>query len=325
MLHLPSYAPRRRAFLAGALAAGGLSALGARAAATPFFKAKGLPIGLQLYTLGDAARKDLPGTLKAVADIGYRSVELPVFYDRTAAELATAFKAAGLVCESAHVPVHPYGPGPAPSLAGDLDALIADAHTLGLKFIVMPMFQIPERLDMKPRPGEDFGDALARVAGQFTVDDWKATAAFLNEKGAVLKRGGVQMAYHNHNFEFAPVGGTTGYDILLSETDPDLVKMEMDIGWVGAAGLDPLALLKAHPGRFRLMHLKDIKASTVPNAALKMDPVEVGAGTLDWHALLPAAVAAGVRHFYVEQEPPFTRPRLDAVRDSFQYLDRLTV
>ncbi|TWB45930.1 sugar phosphate isomerase/epimerase family protein [Nitrospirillum pindoramense] len=315
----------RRAFIGGvaALAGLGLARLSS-AAPTPFFKGNGLPIGLQLYTLGDLAQKDLPGTLTAVADMGYRAVELPGFYGHTAGDLAVALKAAGLVCESAHV--NAQGRGPAPSLSGDLDALVRDAHTIGLKFIVMPMFTIPARLGGL-QAGEGFGDFLARVASQFTVDDWKAQAAFLNEKGAALKKAGLQLAYHNHNPEFAPMaGGTaTGYDILLAETDPDLVKMEMDAGWVAAAGLDPVALLQAHPGRFRLMHVKDVKAGTATNTRLKMDPTEVGAGTLDWRRILPAAHAGGVSHFYVEQEPPFARPRLEAARLSADYLAKLAV
>ncbi|MEA1652800.1 sugar phosphate isomerase/epimerase [Nitrospirillum sp. BR 11164] len=315
----------RRAFIGGAAALAGLGlARLSTAAPTPFFKGNGLPVGLQLYTLGDLAEKDLAGTLTAVADMGYRAVELPGFYRHTAGELATALKAAGLVCESAHI--NAQGSGPAPSLSGDLDALVRDAHTIGLKFIVMPMFTVPARLG-GPQAGEGFGDFLARVASQFTADDWKAQAAFLNGKGAVLKKAGLQLAYHNHNPEFAAVagGGVTGYDILLAETDPDLVKMEMDAGWVAAAGLDPVALLQAHPDRFRLMHVKDLKAGTAPNTRLKMDPTEVGGGTLDWRRILPAAHAAGIDHFYVEQEPPFARPRLEAARLSADYLGKLAV
>ncbi|MEA1674727.1 sugar phosphate isomerase/epimerase [Nitrospirillum sp. BR 11163] len=313
----------RRAFIGGAAAMAGLDLARLSVAAPgPFFKGNSLPIGLQLYTLGDLVEKDLAGTLKAVADMGYRAVELPGFYGHTAGELAAALKMAGLVCESAHI--NAQGAVPAPSLSGDLDALARDAHTIGLKFIVMPMFTVPARLG-GAQAGEGFGDFLARVASRFTADDWKAQAAFLNEKGAALKKAGLQLAYHNHNPEFATVSGgsVTGYDILLAETDPDLVRMEMDAGWVAAAGLDPVALLQAHPGRFHLMHVKDLKAGTVPNTRLKMDPTEVGGGTMDWRRILPAAFAAGVRNFYVEQEPPFALPRLEAARISARYLDKL--
>ena len=112
--------------------------------------------------------------------------------------------------------------------------------------------------------------------------------------------------------------------LLLRETDPELVYFEMDVGWVAAAGVDPVQLLKAHSGRFRLMHIKDIKPETRPNTALEMDPTEVGTGAIPWTRVLPEALTAGVHSFYVEQEPPFALPRLDSVRKSFQYLSALT-
>jgi sugar phosphate isomerase/epimerase len=117
------------------------------------------------------------------------------------------------------------------------------------------------------------------------------------------------------------VGATTGLEILLAETDPKLVTFEMDVGWVAAAGHDPVALLAKHKGRFTLMHLKDIKPSTAANFALKMDPADVGSGKLDWKRLLSAAYAEGVRNFYLEQEPPFTRPRIEAAKIGFDYLN----
>ena len=110
--------------------------------------------------------------------------------------------------------------------------------------------------------------------------------------------------------------------ILLKEADPAL-QFEMDAGWVVAAGQDPFALLKAHPKRFRQMHVKDVKASTKPNFALQQDPTEVGTGIIDWKRLLPAAHAAGVEGFFVEQEPPFTRPRIEAARLCADYLLKL--
>ncbi len=140
-----------------------------------------------------------------------------------------------------------------------------------------------------------------------TADDWRFNADFLNAKGAVLKRSGLKLAYHNHNAEFSPLAGggqgaRNGYEILLATTDPALVGFEMDAGWVAAAGQDPFALLKDHPGRFTAMHVRDIKATTKPNFVFVQDPTEVGSGKIDWKRLLPAAHAAGVRDFFVEQE-----------------------
>ena len=164
---------------------------------------------------------------------------------------------------------------------------------------------------------------LARLGASMTPDDWKRNAEYLNAKGKALKQYGLRFGYHNHNVELAPLGASTGLAELIRGTDPALVSFEMDAGWVVAAGADPLALLAAYPGRFIAMHVKDVKASTHPNFGLQMDPCEVGQGTIDWKALLSKAHAANVRQFYVEQEPPFSKPRLESVAISFKYLNGL--
>jgi sugar phosphate isomerase/epimerase len=156
-----------------------------------------------------------------------------------------------------------------------------------------------------------------------TADDWKWNADYLNQKGAALKTFGLHFAYHNHNVELAPVGSSTGLAQLIDNTDPALVTFEMDAGWVVAAGADPVALLAAHPRRFSAMHVKDVKASTRQNFSLQQDPSEVGQGIIDWKTLLAKAYEANVRQFYVEQEPPFSKPRLESVRISFDYLNAL--
>lgn len=301
----------RRAFLVAGVAA--MTAGAASATAQPFFKRHALPIGIQLYTLGPDAAKDLDGTLKAVAGMGYRSVELAGLLGRTAAQMKASLDAAGLVSTSAHV----QGRG---QLDGDLAKLAADLTTLGVKTAVMPTPYIPDRLEQRPASGEGIAEWFRRVLAQMTADDWKANADFLMAKARVLGASGIKVGYHNHNFEFAPVGGTTGLEILLANTDPKLVTFELDVGWVAAAGADPAAVLAKHKGRFTMMHVKDIKAGTTPNFALKMDPAEIGSGILPWKTLLPAAYAAGVRGFYVEQEPPFARPRIEAAKISVDYL-----
>jgi sugar phosphate isomerase/epimerase len=306
----------RRGFLAGAASLAGLGMSGgAMAAAQPFFTRTKLPIGIQLYTLGPDAQKDLDGTLKAVAGIGYRKVELAGLLGRSPSEFRAALDRAGLACTSAHIQAKG-GPG---TFDSDLSKLAADLNTLGVKTAIMPSLNIPSRFGA-PTAQEGIVGYLRRVAEGVTVDDWKMNADYLNEKGKALKSAGIQVGYHNHNFEFAPVGSTNGLEILLANTDPALVTFEVDIGWVAAAGVDPYAFLAKHKGRFSLMHVKDIKADTKPNYAFSMDPAEIGSGKLDWKRLLPAAYAAGVRGFYVEQEPPFTRPRLEAAKISYDYL-----
>jgi len=285
-------------------------------AAEPFFKRAKLPIGIQLYTLGPDAPKDLDGTLKAVAGIGYKTVELPGFLGKSPAELKAALDRAGLSCPSVHVQPR----GGDMTFSGDTGKLADALNTLGAKTAVAPICYLPDRLELKPQPGEDGGGMLRRLVAQMTADDWKFNADFLNRKGEALKKAGLGVGYHNHNFEFLPLGSTNGQEILLANTDPGLVTFEVDVGWVAAAGHDPIALLGTHKGRFTMMHVKDIKSSTAPNYALKMDPTEVGSGAIDWKRLLPAAHAAGVTGFFVEQEPPFAGARIEAARVSFDYL-----
>lgn len=315
----------RRTFLGTAAAVSCAAAAAGLAAPAQrrrrFFAGHDLAIGLQLYTLGEAPYRDLDGALRTVASIGYRAVEPVALMKRTAPELRAALDRAGLSCPSTHVPLQTFGAA-GPSLAGDVGQLAADMHVLGVEYVVVPLFRVPQRI--KPRKGEDGLHFLTRAAREMTADDWRRTAALLNEKGAALKRAGLKLAYHNHNVEFARYGSETAYELLLANTDPDLVCFEMDVGWVAAAGVDPIPLLRAHRRRFRLMHIKDLKASTVPNNAFRMDPADVGAGSLDWQRILPAGYEVGVRYYYVEQEPPFAGPRMDAARADYDYLARLT-
>ncbi|MET0274433.1 MAG: sugar phosphate isomerase/epimerase [Phenylobacterium sp.] len=304
----------RRTFLATGAALVGAAVAGP-AAAAPFFARTRLPIGIQLYTLGPDAAKDLDGTLKAVAAIGYKTVELAGFLGRTPAQFRAALDQAGLVGASAHI----QGRG---GFDGDLARLAEDLRTVGATHAVMPSPYIPDHV-LKAAAGTSGVDFYRKVNSSLTADDWKMNADFLNAKAKVLKAAGITVGYHNHNFEFAPVGQTTGLDILLANTDPALVTFELDVGWVAAAGVDPKAFFAKHKGRFGLMHVKDIKATTKPNFELRMDPTEIGSGRLDWKTLLPAAHAAGVRGFYVEQEPPFERPRIEAAKISYDFLARV--
>jgi sugar phosphate isomerase/epimerase len=308
----------RRDFLAAATFLGAAQAIGA-ADSRPFFRRTGLPIGLQLYTVGDDLKRDFAGTLAAVSKIGYRTVELAGLADHTVEDWRQALAKVRLKCPSIHIPPHSKS-----SLNLDeLGTLAEAAHTLGIGTVVCPMFNIPERFSLTPLPGESPAKMAARLGASMTADDWKSNADYFNKKAAALKPYGLRFAYHNHNVEFAPVAGSTGLALLIQDTDPSLVSFEMDAGWVVAAGADPLALLAEHPERFSAMHVKDVKASTHPNFSFEQDPCEVGQGIIDWKTLLAKAYQANVRQFYVEQEPPFSRPRLESVAISFNYLNAL--
>lgn len=289
----------------------------AEASSPGWFAAHHLPIGLQLYTVSDAARRDIDGTLARVAQVGYRTVELAGYHGQTVPVLRAAADRHGLKFTSIHVGAK--GRPGEPGLDQDIAKLAADLHALGVTDVVMPMFPMPEHLPPQDQ-GEAYAAYLQRVTPGITRDDWLRTAELLNDRGRRLRAEGLRLGYHNHNPEFAPLDGTTGMELLLANTSPDEVSFEMDVGWVAAAGVDPVALLKRHGRRFQLMHVKDIKPSTRANFSLQQDPTEVGAGKLPWPTLLPAAFNAGVRKFYVEQEPPFSIDRFEAIARSHAFL-----
>ena len=310
----------RRQVLGGFAAAGAaLIASPVSARRRPFFGTHGETLGLQIYTLGSEALKDLQTAFAEIARIGFRAVELLSFGDQQAQDMKAALRSSGLVARSTQTAFT----GPGPNLTDHLDRLIREAHLLDLEYVAATLFDIPAHFTA--REGEDLGALFKRAAREMSADDWKGYAEKLNAVGAKLKRQGLRLAHHNHNLEFAPVAGSTGFDLIVANTDPALVVFEMDVGWVAAAGHDPIALLNRYPGRFRLMHVKDIKPETKANFAFDQIPAIPGEGVLDWTRLLPAAKAAGVTHYYVEQEGPFAIPRIEAVRRNHCYLSKVRV
>lgn len=285
------------------------------------FRHWNLPIGLQIYTLGPEAGRDLDATFAQVAQIGYREIEMPGLLGRKPAEVAAAAGRAGLKISSVHLPLMPMGAADEVSLASEPARVADELGTLGASWAVAPILILPA--DFRPRAGESFQVSISRSIAAAGADIWKRTAQALNEKASALNQLGIKVGYHNHNLEFAPVDKGTGWDILWRETDPALVNFEVDIGWVAAAGLDPLRFLERAGARVKLLHVKDIAAGTQTNNAIDMHPAEVGSGILPWSKILPAAYRAGVRHFFVEQEPPFTIPRIEAAARSYAFLSKL--
>lgn len=314
----------RRSFLAclGASAAASCAG-GPPALVSPprFFERVGKPLGLQIYTLGPDAGLDIDATFAQVAQIGYRQIELPNLLGKTPAELAAAAQRAGLEIASLHLPLLEAS-SPMGLTMGSDPAQVADAlGTLGARWGVAPILLMPDNFAMGL--GESFGVAIGRAVAAVGVDHWKRSADLLNRKASALAPLGIKIGYHNHNLEFSPVGGTTGWDILWQETDPGLVFFELDTGWIATAGLDVVEILDGARGRVRLLHVKDVAEDNPTSFAISMNPAEVGYGALDWSRILPAAERAGVEHYLVEQEPPFTIPRIDAAAKSFTFLDHL--
>lgn len=280
-----------------------------------------LILGAQLFTLLPELHADLDGTLAAIARIGYRHVELAGFLGHNAADLRRAFDAAGLACRSAHIPDQQLMPDNGPTLAQTAE-IIEAAHILGLEHIVMPVFMLPPSAN-EPREGEDLEAFLGRVVDALGIDDWKATADLLNERGEAFAKAGLQMVYHNHHAEFLPIDDTTGLDLLIERTDPDLVKFELDVGWAAAVGQDPAAVLARYPGRFALLHLKDMKLVAREGGDPQPHSAALGSADTDWRRIIAAARAAGVRDFYVEQEPPFAVPAIQELETSLRHIRAL--
>jgi sugar phosphate isomerase/epimerase len=276
------------------------------------------PIGLQLYTVGDQLGVDFTGTLKQIAAIGYKEIELAATYQKSAAELRAAFSDAGLTCRSAHM----FDFQKTPAQFMDF------AKELGVKYVVTS-FNPPQSAMASLSGAKPDFEALVKVLEGMTLDDYKRSADVCNQLGAEASKHGLQYAYHNHNLEFRKFGDVTAYDTLLSSTDPKLVKMELDCGWVAAAGYDPVAYLDKFPDRYRLLHIKAFKsgAPTVSlQGAQRPVPTELGRGGIDYKLVFAAARKAAVEQYYVEQEPPFTEvPAMEAIRIDYDFLHKLQV
>jgi len=278
-----------RSALCGAALGLGLGAPGRLLAAA----SKGKTMGIQLYMVLDAYKSDPMGTLKKLKSIGYAEIEAIIL--STAKELSDQLKAAGLACPSMHFD----------SLG--FDAGVDAAHTLGATYIVSSM--LPSIMQKEAKTSGEPG---------YTLDDAKRTAEYANRLGEKARKAGLRYAYHNHHLEFTDVGGgQVFYDVLLKETDKELVQFELDCGWVAAGGKNPADYFKANPGRIPLMHAKDF----LPGHRKDYPGAELGHGELDYKPIMAAADASGLKHCFVEQEGPFARmSSLDAARVDYDYL-----
>jgi sugar phosphate isomerase/epimerase len=186
-------------------------------------------------------------------------------------------------------------------------------------------YAVSSVLVAKPASPSNYGEVLSGL----TLDDFKKTAELANQIGAKAKQAGLQYAYHNHNFEFKDQGNRKiGYDVLLAETDPELVKFEMDCGWVVTAGHNPVDYFKKYPNRYRMIHVKDFVAGSKTTTDLRGDSrpkgTELGKGHIDYKPIFAAAGPAGVEYYFSEQEPPIVgMTELDAAKVNFAYMHAL--
>ena len=225
-------------------------------------------VGVQLYTVRSLMEKDVERTLAGVAAAGYTEVEFAGYFNKTPAEIKAMLDRHGLVSPSVH----------SGSMAPDDWAKALEAaNVIGHKFIVMPWIPVERRK---------------------TLDDWKQVAADFNRVAASAKAAGLQFAYHNHDFEFPKIDGQVPYDVLLQNTDPKLVQLEIDLYWITKAGQDPLAYFARWPGRVPLVHVKD--SAGPPDHKM----VDVGQGKIDWKRIFAKKDQAGIKHAFVEHDQP---------------------
>ena len=209
-----------------------------------------------------------------VAQLGIEVVEIASLHGRSGKQMRQSLDAAGLRATGLHVPIAPLVPQVSGLTFGNIEEVAACAHELGVTQIVLPIIQFED----DNRWGEkiDIMTLAKEGGGVLSTDTYEHFSDFLNDLGAKLRKYGLRLGYHNHNVEFAPIGKTTGMEILLAKSDPDFVTFEMDAGWIAAAGHDPVEWLRRYPGHFTQMHVKDIKRNPVPNYAFQQSPAEVG-------------------------------------------------
>ena len=255
-------------------------------------------IGLQLYTVRDAMAKDPMATLAKVAGVGFNSVEGATytgsqkFYGMEPAKFKQTLKDNGLIMPSAH---YMLGEGMAATkgtISNEWQKAVDDAAEVGLKYMVCAYLLDSER---------------------GTLSHYKETAHKLNKAGEICKKAGIQLCYHNHDFEFKQEDGKYPYEMLLNNTDEDLVKMEMDIYWIYKAKQDPIALFNRYPKRFPLWHVKDMDKTP------KQFFTEVGNGIIPFKDIFKHAKTAGLQYFFNEQDicpgDPF-----DSITQSYAYI-----
>lgn len=278
----------RRRFLqtTTALSAAGLVGSSCRGAEGVPSRERGLTppltrVGLQIYTVRSLMSEDPAGTLSAVARIGYDEVEFWGNFGRRAARIRSWLDDAGLEAPAAHV-------DPSELAPEVMDQTLEAASVIGFRWLIQAFIPPESR----------------------TADGYRAVADNLNRAGERASAEGLRIGYHNHASEFEALGDATGYEILLKQLDPAYVDLEIDFHWATVGGADPLALFEAHPGRFRLCHVKDID----PDGAM----VDVGAGIIDWARLFAASETAGLDHYFVEHDRPVDP--LASIEASYRYL-----
>jgi sugar phosphate isomerase/epimerase len=266
-------------------------------------------VGIQLYTVRKAMRKEFEGTIAKVAATGYQEVEFAGIFARHAGYFGRSPKDVRAILDKNGLS--------APSCHAGYDVVekkwpqaLDAAHTIGHSYIICPW--IDEKQRKQP-------------------DGWKRAAEVFNRAGEASQKAGIQFGYHNHSFEFQPadsLGGKLPYDFLLAQTDPKFVAMEMDLCWISVAEKDPLAYFEKYPGRFPLVHVKDwikdpnatdtYKGATGSSVKIGGRLADVGQGAIDWKRIFAQSDQAGIKHYFVENDEP--KSAFDDIKISYDYL-----
>jgi sugar phosphate isomerase/epimerase len=259
-------------------------------------------MGLQLFTMRAAMREDVDGTLKRIAALGYEELETYGFdpqslryYGMDAKDFAGRLRDLNLTTPSGHYDLNRFATTPIADLQRYVDRSIEGAKAVGHTYITWPLIDPESR----------------------TLDGFKVVAERLNIAGAQVKKAGLQLAYHNHDFEFVEHDGQIGYDIILKDTDPSLVKLQIDLYWIAHGSKLPAHYwFKRAPGRFVMWHVKDMHK-------VSRDYTELGNGTIDFTQIWPDTELAGMKHFFVEQGGNFTHDPFRSITDSAEYVKRV--
>lgn len=252
-------------------------------------------IGLQLYSMRELLPNDVKNVIKKIAQIGYKEVETFGFSKQTGywglsvKQFKSLLSSHGLTTPSGH-----YGMDTlfAENNYEDLKTYIGVAQTLGQKYITVPYLNNEVRN---------------------SSDDFKRIAEKLNKAGEIVKASGLKLAYHNHDFEFLKTGDTSLFAVLLQETDPKLIEFELDLYWVIRTGEDPITLINKFPGRFTIVHVKDMD---IKNNTLN---TEVGSGSIAYAGIIKKCKQTAVKHFIIEQEN-FAIDPFESITKSYKYL-----
>ena len=262
-------------------------------------------VGLQLYTVRDSLKHDFEGTIAKVAQVGYKEVEFAGYFGKSPQEVRKILDSNKVISPSEHVSYD--------IVQNKWPETLEAAYVIGQKFIVCPWVDVSQRKE---------------------PDGWKRAAETFNRAGEAAQKAGIQFAYHNHVFEFEPsevLGGKLPYDFLLAETDPKLVKMELDLCWITVGGQDPVKYFERDPGRFPLVHVKDWTTKgpggsdyggATGESRKPGHMTDVGQGEIDWKRIFAQSGKAGVQHYFVENDEP--KSAFEDIKISYAYLTKLT-